>query len=68
MSRERLDNQRRRVLKLAASSVAAVPLSSLLLHGQAKAGGLRRTQPSEAVSPIAAKRSNTRWYGIKATP
>ena len=40
MARAQLDKQRRRVLKLAVSSVAAVPLSSLLLHGQAKAGDL----------------------------
>jgi hypothetical protein len=40
MSRTQLNKQRRTVLKLVASGVAAVPLSSLLAQSQAHAGDL----------------------------
>ena len=40
MTEARLDTQRRRILKLAVSSAAVVPLSSLLVHRQARSGGL----------------------------
>lgn len=40
MSHAKLDKDRRKVLKMALTGVAAVPLSSLLLNRQARAGDL----------------------------
>ena len=40
MSHSQLDKDRRKVLKMALTSVAVVPLSSLLLNSQAGAGDL----------------------------
>lgn len=51
MSHFQLDKDRRKVLKMALTSVAAVPLSSLLLNSQTSAGDL----PPESEDDPAAK-------------
>ena len=48
MSKARTDKGRRRVLKLALSSVAAVPLSSLLVQRQAWAGDLKQLSEDDS--------------------
>jgi hypothetical protein len=50
MSKAKTDKGRRKVLKLALSGVAAVPLSSLMLHRQAWAGDLPHVSEDDATA------------------